>query len=111
LLNFIFQQGMALIDEASGCRAVREFEAQVVILHHSTTICTGYQPVIHCGAVRQSAEMVAIHGRESLKTGERATVRFRFMYLSEVLLPGATFLFREGRAKGLGKVTAVFPDA
>src|SRR3546814_14292566 len=66
---------MALIDEASSCRAVREFEAQVVILHHSTTICNGYQPVIHCGAVRQSAEMIAIHGRETLKTGERATVR------------------------------------
>ena len=35
----------------------------------------------------------------------RSQVRFRFMYFSEYLQPGATFLFREGRAKGIGKVT------
>jgi hypothetical protein len=33
------------------------------------------QPVVHCGVVRQAAEMIAINGRESLKTGERARVR------------------------------------
>ena len=48
----------------------REFEANVVILHHSTTISCGYQPVVHCGVLRQAAEMIQITGRESLKTGE-----------------------------------------
>ena len=48
----------------------REFEANVIILHHSTTICCGYQPVVHCGVLRQSAEMIEIKGRENLKTGE-----------------------------------------
>jgi hypothetical protein len=42
----------------------------VIILHHSTTICCGYQPVVHCGVLRQSAEMIEIKGRENLKTGE-----------------------------------------
>ena len=56
--------------EALAPRACREFEASVVILHHSTTICCGYQPVIHCGVLRQSAEMIEIKGRENLKTGE-----------------------------------------
>jgi len=49
----------------------REFDANVVILHHSTTILPGYQPVVHCGVLRQSAEIVSISGGESLKTGER----------------------------------------
>lgn len=31
---------------------VREFEAEVVILHHSTTIQTNYQAVLHCGGIR-----------------------------------------------------------
>jgi len=84
------------------------FEATVIVLHHSTTITVGYQPVIHCGVLRQSAEMVAIHGREALRTGERAIVRLRFLYFAEFILPGSTFLFREGRAKGIGKVTKVF---
>ena len=90
-------------------KACREFEANVIILHHSTTICTGYQPVVHCGVLRQSAEMLEIRGRENLKTGERAIVRFRFLYFADYILPGSTFLFREGRAKGIGKVLKVFP--
>merc|ERR1719231_1215827 len=92
-------------------RAVREFEANVIILHHSTTISCGYQPVVHCGVLRQSAEMIEITGRESLRTGERALVKFKFLYSSDYLLPGSTFLFREGRAKGIGKVVKVYPLA
>ncbi len=90
-------------------KACKEFEASVIILHHSTTIACGYQPVIHCGVLRQSAEMIGIMGRESLRTGERATVRFRFLYLADYLLPGTTFIFREGRAKGIGKIIRTFP--
>lgn len=90
-------------------KASWEFDANVIILHHSTTIGCGYQPVVHCGVLRQSAEMVDIRGRESLKTGERAVVRFRFLYFADYILPGSTFLFREGRAKGIGKVTQTFP--
>jgi len=90
-------------------KACREFEAGVVILHHSTTIGCGYQPVIHCGVLRQAAEMIGIKGRETLKTGERAVVKFRFLYFADYLLPGSTFIFREGRAKGIGKVLQVFP--
>ena len=98
-------------DQALSCmpKACREFEANVIILHHSTTICCGYQPVVHCGVLRQSAEMVEIRGRENLKTGERAIVKFRFLYFADYILPGSTFLFREGRAKGIGKVLKVYP--
>jgi len=118
-----FRKGMVLIDglqvTSNGKgpvteitippKACREFEASVVILHHSTTIGCGYQPVIHCGVLRQAAEIVGIKGRETLKTSERAIVKFRFMYFADYLLPGSTFIFREGRAKGIGKVIQVFP--
>eukprot|EP00607_Mallomonas_marina_P008546 CAMPEP_0182417712 /NCGR_PEP_ID=MMETSP1167-20130531/2144_1 /TAXON_ID=2988 /ORGANISM="Mallomonas Sp, Strain CCMP3275" /LENGTH=568 /DNA_ID=CAMNT_0024591435 /DNA_START=200 /DNA_END=1906 /DNA_ORIENTATION=- len=112
-----FRKGMVVLD---GLRdgpkgvdpaphGVRDFEANVVILHHSTTISCGYQPVVHCGVVRQAAEMVSISGRESLRTGERAMVRFRFVYFADYILPGSTFLFREGRAKGIGKIIRTYP--
>jgi GTPase len=100
--------GKATAEIAAIPRATREFDANVVILHHSTTILPGYQPVVHCGVLRQSSEIISISGTESLKTGERATVRFKFVYSPEYLLPGSTFLFREGRAKGIGKVTRVY---
>lgn len=102
-----FRKGMVMIDGSDEPRATRRFEAAVVILHHSTTISEGYQPVIHCGVVRQAAAMIAIEGSESLRTGQRARVQFRFVYSPEYLVPGSTFLFREGRAKGIGKVTKV----
>lgn len=51
----------------------REFDANVVILHHSTTVLPGYQPVLHCGVLRQSAQILSITGTESLKTGESET--------------------------------------
>ena len=118
-----FRKGMVLVDglvvpNPKGLgelvvppKAVREFEAAVIILHHSTTIGIGYQPVIHCGVLRQSAEIVGIRDHETLRTGERAVVRFRFLYFAEYLLPGSTFIFREGRAKGIGKVVQTFPAA
>lgn len=51
--------------------SLREFDASVVILHHSTMISSGYQPVVHCGVLRQSAQIMSIDGAEALKTGER----------------------------------------
>ena len=36
---------------------VTSFCARINILHHSTTIKTGYSPVIHCGPIRQSAKI------------------------------------------------------
>lgn len=112
-----FKKGMVLISEVEGLSkgsdqtplSIREFDASVVILHHSTMISSGYQPVIHCGVLRQAAQIISIQGTEALKTGEHAIVRFRFLYFAEYLLPGSTFLFREGRAKGVGKVVQTYP--
>ena len=107
---------------------VREFEAEVVILHHATTIQENYQAVLHCGGIRQavrsltidkleSAKIVAVNpldqmepapSKKVLRTGDKGLVRFRFMYSPELLKVGATIMFREGRTKGLGYVTKVY---
>ena len=57
-----FRKGMCLIGADDEPRAAREFDASVLILHHSTTISEGYEPVVHCGVVRQAASMILIHG-------------------------------------------------
>jgi len=44
-----------------------------------------------------------------LRTGDKGTIRFRYMYRPEYLKVGTTVLFREGRTKGLGVVSKVFP--
>jgi GTPase len=101
-----FRKGMVLLDPSSPLKPVWEFDAEVVILHHATTIKENYQAVIHCGIVRQAAKVLFM-SKELMRTGDKGLVRFRFMYNAEVIRNGMTILFREGRTKGLGTVTNV----
>ncbi|CAD7955379.1 unnamed protein product [Amoebophrya sp. A25] len=104
-----FRKGMVLLSHINDEPvAFREFEAEIVILHHSTTIRQRYQAVIHCGVIRQSAEVLGMSS-ELLRTGDKATVRFRFLYHVEYMQLGWTLLFREGRTKGIGRITKLIP--
>lgn len=95
-----------------------EFEADVVVLKtHSTTIKVGYQPVVHCCSIRQTCRIMSITNKvcgrgnegesEVLRTGDRATVRFRFAYHSEYIKKGVRLLLCEGQTKLIGKITNV----
>ena len=100
------RKGMILADKSMNPRAIWEFSAEVMILHHATMIQKNYQAVVHCGVIRQTAE-VAEMDKEYLKTGDKGTIRFRFLYRPEYLNTGMSLLFLEGRTKGLGKVSSV----
>jgi GTPase len=47
-----FRKGMILIDKEAEPQPIYDFEAEVVILHHATSIRPNYQAVIHCGVIR-----------------------------------------------------------
>ncbi|GIL71540.1 hypothetical protein Vretifemale_1902 [Volvox reticuliferus] len=97
------RKGMVLVDERLKPAASWEFDADIAILTHSTTIQPRYQAVIHCEIIRQAARVVAMD-RERLRSGDRACVRFRFIQRPEYVTPGTRFVFREGRTKGIGIV-------
>ena len=88
----------------------RTFTAEILILYHSTSVQLNYQPVVHIGTVRQAARLTSMTGKRVLRTGERATCHFTFMYRPEYIKPGARLLFREGRTKGVGKVMSTNED-
>jgi GTPase len=105
----------------SGSLAVWTFEADVKVLHHTTTIQVGYAPIVHLGTIRQSAVIEKITlspdaakneveedgtepGRSVLRTGSTAIVQFRFAYRPEFVMPGRPLVFREGTTKGVGRV-------
>ena len=46
-------------------KTYREFLADVLILHHPTTIRENYQPVIHCGSISQSAKICKINTKNN----------------------------------------------
>ena len=92
----------------SNPQCVYEFLAEVVILHHPTTIQKNYQPVIHCGSVRQSAKICKIINRKVIRTGEKANIRFRFMFKPEYIEENDIIILREGKTKGIGKIKKIF---
>jgi len=105
----MIRKGMVLVDMALQPKITREFKAEVVILHHATTIRLKYQAMLHCGIIRQCAAVKDM-SCELLRTGDKAIVTFRFCFHGEYLNVGETILFREGRTKGLGKVVEILDD-
>ena len=90
-------------------KVYREFVAEVLILSHATTIRTKYQAMLHVGPISQTCAIIDID-RPYIRTGDRATVAFRFVQRPEFLAIGDRILFREGRTKGLGIVKQVGYD-
>ena len=100
------RKGMVLLDVDAKPRAVRAFKASIRVLHHPTTIKVGYEPVIQLRTIRQPVKLVD-SPKPYLRTGDKAEVVFRFVRRPEYVRVGDTFVFREGRTKGLGKITGI----
>lgn len=100
------RKGMIVCDEALGATATWRFTAEVMVLHHPTTIGPNYQPVVHSLTVRQACRVVSLD-RECIRTGDRALVTFEFMFRPEYVVLGARLIFREGRTKGIGRITSI----
>jgi GTPase len=89
------RKGMVLVSKELAPKAVMEFDAEIVVLYHSTTIGARYQAMLHCYGVRQTVKLVGL-GETILRTGDRAVVRFRFISHPEYMKLGARLIFREG---------------
>ncbi|KAL2160445.1 hypothetical protein VTH06DRAFT_1133 [Thermothelomyces fergusii] len=105
------RKGMVVLPKSDGTspEVYREFVAEVLILSHATTIKPKYQAMLHVGSVSQTCAIIDVD-RPFIRTGDRATVAFRFVQRPEYLVPGDRLLFREGRTKGLGIVKSVGYD-
>lgn len=48
------RRGMVVIDNNEKPEPVISFEAEMQVLHHSTTIKSHYEGVLHCGTIQQT---------------------------------------------------------
>jgi elongation factor 1-alpha len=103
------EKGMVILDNRLKPFAVRELEADIHVLYHPTTIKRGYQSVLHLQTHRQPAQIVSIIGKTTLRTGDKGRVVMRLLKRPAYVVRGQTLIFREGRTKGIGKVTEVYP--
>jgi len=100
------RKGQVIISPLLNPVATWEFDADIFVITHSTTISTSYEAVIHCGCTRQTATIIDIAG--VLRAGLRGRVRFRYKYRSEFIQKGDRIIFREGKTKGIGNVHEVY---
>lgn len=97
------RKGMVMVSPELKPHACWEFEGEILVLHHPTTISSRYQAMVHCGSIRQTASIVTM-SKECLRTGDKAHVKFRFIKHPEYIRPGQRMVFREGRTKAVGNV-------
>ncbi|KDR21701.1 GTP-binding protein 2 isoform X1 [Zootermopsis nevadensis] len=103
------RNGMVLLSPESKPVGCLFFQAAVCVLFHATAIYPGFQTTVHIGNIRQTAVIEGIMASGGIHTNDRASALFRFLRHPEYVKVGMRLLFREGRTKGIGKITQVFP--
>lgn len=101
------RKGIVLLDPSIMPKPCWGFDAEVSVLHHSSTIQPGYESVMHCGVVRQSVRINKMD-KDLLRSGDKGLITFRFNFNSEYIKPNSTFLLREGRTKILGLIVKIY---
>lgn len=104
------RKGMVMVSPALNPQACWEFEGEILVLHHPTTISSRYQAMVHCGSIRQTASILSM-SQDCLRTGDKAIVHFRFIKHPEYIVPGQRMVFREGRTKAVGNVLRTITQA
>ena len=99
------ERGMVLLPKDSDPSVTREFEAELMILNHPTSITDGYEPVIHLETISET--VVIDPDSERMLAGDKGEAKFRFKFNPHHIEEGQKFVFREGQSKGVGKVTRV----
>eukprot|EP00118_Oscarella_pearsei_P005708 m.26239 g.26239 ORF g.26239 m.26239 type:complete len:621 (+) comp29204_c0_seq3:170-2032(+) len=102
------RKGMVMVAKSVNPKPCWEFEAEILVLHHPTTISPKYQAVVHCGSIRQTASILSMD-LPHLRTGDKALCHFRFMKNPEYVRIETKLIFREGRTKAVGTITKVHP--
>uniref|UniRef100_A0A0N5B0R9 Tr-type G domain-containing protein n=1 Tax=Syphacia muris TaxID=451379 RepID=A0A0N5B0R9_9BILA len=102
------RKGMVLVSPLLNPSSAMQFQAEILVLHHPTTISQDYQAMVHIGSIRQTATIIKMT-KDVLRTGDRDLVTFKFLKCPEYLREGSRMVFREGRTKAIGTVTKVFP--
>jgi elongation factor 1-alpha len=101
------EKGMALIGDGLPAKPIRGFEAEVFILHHPTTIRVGYEAIFHIHSIKEACRIVWA-SKETLRTGDKASIKVGTVFSPIFIREGDQFLFREGRSRGIGLVTRTF---
>jgi elongation factor 1-alpha len=97
------KKGMIITDRNMIDNVYFKFRSIIKIFNTTTTnLRVGYQPVLHCRTIRQTAKILEVKKNED-KQNEYECV-FQFARNPEILEQNILFFFREGSTRGIGKI-------
>jgi len=100
------KRGMIICHSDYEPRAVREFEAEVAILVHPTTISEGYECITHIETIAETTWVEPLD-KNFLSAGDTGKIRMKFKYRPCAVRNGQRLILREGRSKGVGTITRI----
>ena len=114
------RKGNVIISDKNQQLLTCEFSAYIKVMKtHSTTIKVGYQPVVHCSAIRAPVVLTKIENKvnsrnpenttddEILRTGDTALCTFKLAIRPEFIDKDMKILFAENKTKVIGVVATV----
>jgi elongation factor 1-alpha len=106
--KYDIKKGMLVVRKPDFSKLALEFSCRIRCLHKNTVVSHKYSPVIHCGTIRQSAQII-LDRETQLKLSDEQFVNFKFIKQPEYLEVNSRFLFRDGTTKGIGVITKIIP--
>jgi elongation factor 1-alpha len=100
------KRGMILCSPDYPAKTVQEFEAEVAILVHPTTIKRGYECIAHIETIAETMTFEPVD-TEYMSAGDTGKIKMKFKYRPCCIKEGQKLIFREGRSKGVGTVTRI----
>lgn len=101
------KKGMLLMNEF---KTYKQFKCNLYILHHSTTIKPGFEPIINTLGISQVGRIENIYDKSILRTGDNEYVNFKFKYKPEIIGINQLFVLRDAHCKAIGKITEVIDN-
>jgi GTPase len=111
--RYSLRKGMVLAKQPP-TNICHEFEANVKILHHHTTIKIGYDAFINCGMLREPVKFTGLYDLDkkelqTVRSGDNIIIKMRFSRSLNYIEVGQQLAFREGQTKGVGVVIHLLP--
>ena len=104
ITRMTISKGMVVVQEPV---SVWQFDADIKVLLHPTTIRLGYEPVIHAGSAGHCAKIIAMD-KENIRSNDTAKVTMAFKNGPQYIEVGTVFIFREGLTRGRGVITKIY---
>lgn len=109
--NNILRKGLILSKEKP-VGICKEFIAEILVLHHATTIRAGYNAYVNCGMLREPVKFIELTDSTGkivphARAGDRVQIKMQFQRNLNYVLLGQQIAFREGTIRGFGNIISI----